>query len=389
MAITLTPDALARVAYATYTGVYNRRQPYMVDRRQMPWLSFLSKHEDTAPLAGANGPIVKLKIYGGLDIQGWERKDPLQFAEQDFELETQFGWANIHMGSEVVHDDIEAMGFVVLPNQPRGKNFAKADSESDAYKLVDWMSHMIEDMFDSFDIKDDQLLLRDNSSNSKLPQGFDAYWPRGTCTGMVTDADGTRGYYNLGSFGGKLRSAYPDALQHFCWLGATWGAGGSLRKALTVARREAELRSRGRSKSGIRYIMAGAGAIDRYVQFATKNNTNYTTAVTVLDKGGSSRLDIGIPDTGLHFEGTPIIHNPTFELVDAIEGRASTDLWTNTMCLIDPDAQCLAYAPGKKKFFSAPMDEGDVRVTRLSLDSKQVLLPKIANANAIVTISPT
>src|ERR1035437_920370 len=194
--ITLTPDALARVAYATYTGVYNRRQPYMVDRRQMPFLSFLMKHEDTAPLAGANGVIIKQKIYGGLDLQGWERKDLLQFAEQDFELETQFPWSNIHMGSEVVHDDIEAMGFIVLPNQPRGKNFAKADSESDSYKLVDWVQHMIEDMMDSFDIKADQLYLRDNSSNPKMPQGFDNYFPIGSCTGMVTDGDGTRGYYN-------------------------------------------------------------------------------------------------------------------------------------------------------------------------------------------------
>jgi len=385
MAITLTPDALARVAYATYTGVYNRRQPYMVDRRQMPFLSFLMKHEDTAPLAGANGVIVKQKIYGGLDIQAWERKDPLLFAEQDFELETQFPWSNIHMGSEVVHDDIEAMGFIVLPNQPRGKNFAKPDSESDTYKLVDWVQHMIEDMMDSFDIKSDQLLLRDNSSNPKMPQGFDAFWPIGSCPGMVSDGDGTRGYYNLGTFGGKSRSAYPDALQHFVWFGATYGAGGSIRKALTVARREAELRSRGRTKSGIKYIMAGAGAIDRYVAFATKNNTNYTTSYIGLKPEGNSRLDIGIPDTGLHFEGIPIIHNPTFELLDQLD--APTIPWTNRMVLCDPDTLRLAFAPGKKKFFSAPMDEGDVRVTRLSLDSKLSLLPLVANGNAIVAFA--
>ena len=383
MAITLTPDALARVAYATYAGVYNRRQPYMVDRRQMPFLSFLSKHEDTAPIAGPDGVIVKLKIYGGLDVQGWERKDQLQFGEQDFELDTKFPWSNIHMGSEIVHDDIEAMGFIVLPNQPRGKNFAKPDSESDSYKLVDWMTHTIEDMFDSYDIKVDQLLTRDNSSNPKLPQGWDAFWPVGTCTGMVTDGDGTRGYYNQGSFGGKLRSAYPDALQHFCWIGATWGAGGSIRKALTVARREAELRSRGRSKSGVRYIMAGSRAIDKYVQFATKNNTNYSTSFIQLKPEGNNRLDIGIPDTGLHFEGTPIVHNPTFELLDAQDNP--TVAWTDRMYLVDPDSARLAYAPGKKKFFSAPLDEGDVRVTRLSLDSKLNLMPLIINANAIVT----
>ena len=388
MAITFTPDALQRIAYSTYNGVYNRKQPYIIDRKQMPFLSFLSKHEDTAPLAGSGGPIVKLKIYGGLDLQGWQRLDTLQFAEQDFELQTQYPWSNIHMGAEFVHDDIEAMGFVVLPNQPRGKNFAKADSESDAYRLVDWLSHAIEDMLDSFDVKEDQLLLSSNSSNSKLPQGLDAYWPISSSASdyanYTSDGDGLRGYYQTGSVGGQTRASYPD-LQHFCWYNATYAASGSLRRALITARREAELRSRGRSKGGIRFMMAGAGFIDRYVAFATKNGTNYTTSFINLDPKGNSRLDIGIPDTGLHFEGIPIVHNPSFEILDSIYGPTVT--WTNRCYEIDTDSMRLAYAPGKKKFFSAPMDEGDTRVTRLSLDSKMVLLPLINNANSVVSVT--
>jgi hypothetical protein len=348
----------------------------------MPWLSLLQKQKDKAPLAGTIGVVVKYKLQSNLDIQGWERKDTLQFNEQNIELDTQFPWANIHEGWEIVHDDLEAMGYTILPNQARGKNFAKLDSESDAFRLVDYLKEGIESMMDKMDVNTDQVTLRDNSANPKLPQGLDAYWPVGVAPGMATDAGGTYGYYNLGSIGGKLRSQYPDVLQHFLWLNATYGAGGSLRIALNYAKREAELRSRGRSKGGIRAILAGSRALDKYVKFATVNGTNHTTSFVPLDPNGVKMLDIGIPDSGLHFEGTPIVHCPTFEILDRIENPMFK--WTDRMVMIDPESFCEAFATGKENFFSAPMDEGDTRVTRLSLDSKMVMLPKIVNANAIV-----
>ncbi len=382
MGISFPQEVLRRIAYATYDGVYNRRAPLIADRKRMPWLGMLEKRKESAPLAGQSGVVVKYKLQSNLDIQGWERKDPLQFSEQNIELDTQYPWANIHEGLEIVHDDLEAMGYVVLPNQPRGKNFAKMDSESDAFRLVNYLQESIESMLDKMDVNVDQLTLRDNSADPKLPQGFDAYWPVGVAPGMVTDASGTYGYYNLGSIGGKLRASYPDVLQHFLYLNTTWGAGGSLRVALNYARREAELRSRGRSKSGIKAILAGSRAIDKYVKYATQNGTNYTQSFVPLDPNGVKMLDVGIPDSGIHFEGIPVVHCPTFEILDRIENP--TYRWTDRMVMIDPESFCEAFAPGKENFFSAPMDEGDVRVTRLSIDSKMVMLPKIVNANAIV-----
>lgn len=386
MPITFPPIALARIAYAAHEAVYNRRAPLKVDRKMMPFYSMLTKREEDVPVIGQNGPIIKYKTQSNLSLQGWERKDPLQFAEQVFELETQFPWSNIHQGTELVHDDVEAaVGGTIIPNQPRGKNIIRADSKSEAYRLVSYMEETIESMFDIYDVNADQLFLRNNSANPLMPQGFDAYWPVATTAGMVTDADGTRGYYNLGSVGNHLRSSYPDVLQHYLWINATYGIGGSLRRALTTAKREAQLRSRGRTKGGIKAILAGSRALDKYVSFATKNDTNYSQSITVLNNGGANRLDIGIPDSGLHFEGIPIVHCPTFEILDALDAPAIP--WTDRLVLVDPESFCLAYAPGKKKLFSAPPDEGSVRVSRLSLDSKAVFLPKVLNANAIVSLA--
>jgi len=388
MPVTLTPEAIQRVSQSIYNGIYNPKAPLKIDRRKMPFLSYLGKHIDTAPLASdGTGVIIKYKLTDGGGFQFWERKDALSFSEQDFLLDARFPWSNLHYGIELVHDDIEAMGYVVLPNQARGKNFAKADPDSESWRIVNYLTEAIESMMDKYDVEEDKTLLTDNSSDPKAPQGLDAYLPIGTTAGMDTTTYGGQsfGYYMAGSVGGRPRSAYPD-LSHWCWVGASYGAGGTLREALTRSRREAEIRSRGRSTKGIQFIMAGSQFLDRYVKFATQNNSNYTTAVTVLDKGGSNMLDIGIPDSGLHFEGVPIIHNPTFEILDTLNPGLTVP-WSRRAYLIDGDSLSLAYAPGKRKFFSAPWDEGDVRVTRLSLDSKLVLLPKILNASAVVSVA--
>jgi hypothetical protein len=390
MAISYTPEQLQRLAVSVYNGVYNPKAPIKLDRRNMPWLSFMRKHEETAPLAGANGVVIKWKNTDILELQAFERKDHLGFAEQDFLLDGTVPWSNVHMGAEFVHDDIESLGYVVLPNQARGKNFAKPDADSDPYKLIDYMTESIESLMDKYDIDEDKLLLTDNSSNVKAPQGLDAYLPIASLSGFTTDpGGGTYGYYNQGSIGGRSRAAYADSLQHFVFTGATFGAGGSLRRAMTRARREAELRSRGRSTKGIKFAMCGSRFMDKYLQFSTSNTAaGVTNAVTVLNNGGLSTLDIGVPDSGIHFEGTPLIHNPTFEVLDSLYPSTAIP-WTNRCYLMDESAFALAYAPGKKKYFSAPWDQGDLRVTRVSLDSKMVLLPKVPNACAVVSIDPS
>lgn len=387
MAIAFTPQELQAIAWSTFEIVTNKRDPLKVDRYVMPWLSFLARHETTTGIAGPIGPIVQYKTQAGGTVQGWERRDNLLFSEQSFEMQTQFPWANVHKGLELVHDVMEAAGFVVLPNQPRsGRSVGKADSASEAARLQKYVEEQVEAHMDAYDVSMDQIMLRDNSATPKLPQGLDGYFPTGVPTVDVTsDGAGTRGYYGTGTIGVKSRSAYPDVLQHYLWLNATYGAGGSLRTALIRAKHEAELRSRGRSKTGIKYIMAGWGAIERMMSFATANNTNYVIAPTAMQNGGLSRLDIGIPETNISFEGIPVVFNPTFKLLDALD--SPTYPWDRRMYLIAEDAMTISYAPDKKKYVSAPPDEGDVRVTRMSLDSKVCLRPEVPNAVAIVTLA--
>lgn len=388
MPITHTPESLQRIALAVYSGVVNPKNPIKLDRKATPWRSYLDKHIGSVPLAGADGAVIKWQRTDVLELQAFERKDRLGFGEQDFLLDGRVPLSNIHMGAELVHDDIEALGYTIVPNGVRGKNFAKADSDSDPYRLINYVQAAIEAMTDKNMIEEDKLLLLDNATSPKSPQGLDSMLPIASLPGFATDpAGGTFGYYDAGTICGRTRASYPEELQHFVWVGAGYGPTGSLRRALTRAKREAQLRSRGRGSKGVQFIMGGQRAIEKYVQFATTNAANITTATTSLDKGGLSRLDIGVPDSGLYFEGTPIIHNPTFEVLDQLFPTTAVK-WTNRLYLIDPAHFELCFAPGKRQFFSAPMDAFDQRVTRLSLDSKLMLYPKIPNASAVVSVDP-
>lgn len=135
MASVFTPDILQSILYSVNTEVINRRKPIALDRKAMPWMSVLQKRKGTTGLAGANGPIVKWKVIGGLDLQGWERKDQLTFAESNIELQGQFPYSNIHMGLELVHDDLEAMGYVVSRTS---RAVATSRSRSPRMRRTDW-----------------------------------------------------------------------------------------------------------------------------------------------------------------------------------------------------------------------------------------------------------
>lgn len=381
MPITFPSQVLQDVAWSTYNSVYNPLNPAKIDRRRLPGLAMFNKSKESVASNG-NTVVVKYQVQSNVDAQAWERKDSLLFNEQQISLESSFTFSNLHHGFELVHDDVEAAtGGQVLPNQyPRGKAMVTNATNADKYRLVQYVTAQQEAFMDKRNVNLDQLLWRSNSGDPKMFTGFDGFWPRGITAGMTTDSGGTRGYYNVGTIGGKLRSQFPDLLQHYQWLNATYSNGGTLRRALNTARYEAELRSRGRTKGGISRIICGRRAAEKYVLFMQNNGLQMW-----MDANKNINLDGGLPTSDLKFEGLPVTINPTFALLDQIENP--TYKWDDCMILIDEDAFALAYAAGKEAVFSTPPDEPDTRVSRFSLDDKLMLLPKIPNALAIVHLA--
>ena len=382
MAVVFDPSMFAQIGQEVFNSVLNMKDPLKVDRKKMPLLAYLRKKEVDAPTAGNLGPQVIYKNTLNNKGQGWHGRQILAFNSVQFDMQTTFPWANYHYGLELTHDDVEAKGFVVIPNAQRGKNFAKSDSKSDKFKKIDFMSETIESMMDDYDVNEDLVLHTDNSSDAELPQGLEAFLPLGVTGGMTTGSGatgGTYGYYNAGSIGGLSRSAYPNQLQHFVWVNATYGADNSARTSLNRCLNESQVRSRGRAKKGIEFMIAGRGWIERYIASATSVGTTYNNAVTVLKDGGLGHLDIAIPDEAIHFHGIPILHDPTLDQLDILF-PGQTYAYTNRCYGIDRGGFELGVAGGKVRLFSAPLDPSDQRIIRLSIDTKEVLLPKAPNS---------
>ncbi len=363
MTTTIPAEVLQETAYAVNQDVMNVRDPVTIDRQEMPWKSMLNRRSKVSGQAGGS-TIVKLKKNGGLDIQFWERRDRLGFGESRIDLELEFPFVNIHMGMELVHDDLYDQGYDITPNAERTKNSFQKMSEDEGNTLIDIVEEKIEDMYDSWDVKLDLAFLRDGSYDTKAIVGLD---------GLITSTP------TVGTIGGKSRSN--PKLQHTVMTGLTTTNGGTLRKKMTQMQRACNNNARGRGAKGrVDFIMAGDDFIDGYVDYATANNWDVQTKAA-----GTPTVDIGIPDDGLNFMGIPIVRNPTFKTLQLLDAP-SLD-WNKRAYMLTSKTWHLCHPKNKDRQFSVPDDQSDVRYTRMSIDGRYALVVTVPDANGLLAIA--
>lgn len=358
----LTPAQLQRSLLAARNTVFNKFKLVPQDRSELVWLQFMRKHSKSS---ATNGGVVEvlLKKNGGLRIEHFSGSDVLSHQENDIAIKLTYEFKYSHMGLRIVHEELENSGFVVMPNQSRDRNFAKMNRK-DADLLMNLLEERVEDMDRSWDEELDKILLRDGSLDPKSPIGLD---------GLVT-MDAT-----TGTIGGKSRSN--PMLQHTVDLTLTVGAGGNIRKQMTKARRAANVNNVGVGGK-VDFIMVGAEFLDGYTNWMELNGIQYTRMANK-----ATGVDIGIPDTDVHFENIPMVHNPTFEDLDA-EGYTSGGVLMTKRCyFINSRSWHLLHPDGKMKFFSAPADDKDRRITLMDLDGRHCPIVTKPNSNAVVALA--
>ncbi len=360
----LTPEFIQEVAYAVHDEVMNRRDPIIPDRQAFPWWSFLMTKRAERTFTGGK-VVVKMQKDGGLEAEHWTGRQVLTFQENRVDLQMEFEPRRTHIGVEFVHTELEDEGYTVTPNEPRGQTFAKKIAKADVDRVMNIFEQRIEDMMDAWDTRLDRIFHLDGTQDSLAPAGLDALMPLDNTSGTI---------------GGQPRT--DPIFQHNVALGSTLGAGGSLERDLQQLIRDCEVNNRG-TPSKIDFIMAGWEWIDGYIAYARANDMPYERNGGM---GPVKKLDIGVPDSAIHFNGIPIVHNPTFETLDR-QGLYNGTKWTKRAYLLASKTWQFGFQAGKLKKFSAPMDPCDQRVTRLSLDGRHVLIPKKPNANAVNTIS--
>lgn len=368
MPIAVPPEALQRISYAVYNDVMNRKKEIIVDRHDLVFKAFLDKRSKSSGQAGGSTTI-KLKKSGGFTLQFWERRDPLAFVEPNIELELSYSFTNVHSGFEVVHEDLYKMGYLIKPNKTGGSVSSAGSklSEDEANILVNWFDAAIETWDYEYDKNIELAWLRDGSYDTRAPVGLD---------GLVNLSPTT------GTIGGKSRAN--PLLQHQVFTGLTTTTlTGTMRTRMTQARRRANLLSSGRGSGGIDVIMAGSDFIDAYVQFAINQGIDYQHPVA---SGQIKKIDIGIPESGYHFEGIPIAYCPTFDDLATIEPSATVD-WKKRAYMLNSKTFHFLNMAGLDKFQSHPSDPSDQRVSRFSMDGRYCLAISVPNANALVSVA--
>lgn len=358
----VTPEVIQASAYAAHEEVMNRRKPDIFDRARMPWWGFLGRHKQERHFT--RGKVIqKLQRDGGLELQLWQRKEVLDFNETFIDDEMVWDPFRGHIGLEVVHSDIEDRGFVVAPNEPRGKNFPSPISRAQGDVLMNYFAQQVEDMDDAYDTRHDELLLRDGTQSALAPAGLDGLLP----------LDNTQG-----TIGGQDRS---DALfRHIVITGSTTGASGSLERDLQIGVRLAEENTRG-MPAAVDFIMVGDDWLDAYVNYAKANGLRYNKSLDA-----NPGVDIGIPDSKIVWNDIPVVRNPTFRRLDAAGAYTGTP-WAKRAYFLSSKTWELAYQKGKDKHFSAPMDPSDQRLSRMSLDSRYALICEKPNSQFLNTIA--
>lgn len=355
----ISPAGLTEIAWAAHTEVVNRRDPYVYDRHTLPWLSAITKRQKKVTGTGGRA-IIKVKTKGGLVAEHWAARDVLTFRESRIDFELSFPLRRTHVGLEILHEELENEGYTVTPNEKRGKNFASRVSGADVDRLVDVFEEKIEDMMNEFDETLDRVYLMDGSQDSQAPVGLFGY--------LTLDP-------TAGTIGGQSRAN--KILQHNVQTGSTVVANGTLGRHLNSLIRENNRFNRG-FPGKTDFIMAGSEWFDGYVDYAKANNLHFNTDIGE----GKRRVDIGIPDSGVHFQGIPVVHNPTFDELEDLGFDPGFNL-KKAAVLLNSQSWWLGVPPDKMKQFSAPMDPGDQRFSRLSLDHRGVLIPRRMNANAL------
>jgi len=361
----LTPEFLQEVAYAVHEEVMNRRDPIIPDRQAYPMWSFFLNHRKELTFTGGK-TIVKMQKDGNLEVEHWDGRQVLEFQENRVDIQMEFQPRRTHLGIEIVHTQVEDEGYTVEPNaRDRGRNFAKKIAKADVDRVMNIFEQRIEDAEDAWDTRLDRIFHLDGTQDPLAPVGLDGLLPLDNTSGTI---------------GGQPRT--DPIFQHNVRLASAYGAGDPLERDLQQLIRDCEINNRG-TPSRISVIMAGFGWIDRYVKWARLNDMPYKR---IGGDGPVKKLDIGVPDSAIEFNGIPVVHDPSFESLDRSGLYVGTP-WTRRAYFLAPKTWCLGYQAGKLKKFSAPLDPGDQRITRMSWDGRHVLIVKKPNGNGVHTMA--
>lgn len=371
----LDSTQIQNIAANTYPHIVSNKEALAIDRKELPLLMWFDSIKKETGLAGGVN-VFKNKIQSSAQITTWRGSDVLPVTEPTWNLDLTYGYANMNLGINILHDEAKRMGFTILPNGNRagngqGGNFSPM-SQDDAFRLLNWVKETVEERNDAWKRSLSMQIHRSGAASPSDLVGLDAILP------LTTAASGARA--TAGTVGGKSRSQYPQ-VAHYMYTGMTTGAGGTIQQAMTLARRQANLYSRG-VKGGVDIMFAGSTFIDAYKAWFFNNGIRLNTDIGAGDR----KVDLGIPDEHLYFEGIPIVFDPFLDEWDSIDTGATIP-YAKRCYMLNSKTWKWMYQSGMDGYASSPADPPNVRTTRLDIDGTYVLACIAPASNAVVSVA--
>ena len=136
-------------------------------------------------------------------------------------------------------------------------------------------------------------------------------------------------------------------------------------------------------------IIAGARFVDQFRAAAKGEISRYmvqnTTFTSAAEFDPSTKQGADGTFTGLHFQGVPIVYDPTFEVIDA--AAAPTTLWTNRAYFLNMKHLKLRPAEGHDMVARKPPRAYDYYVHRWGLTWKGALSMNRSNCHGVATVA--
>lgn len=348
-----TTDQLDRIsAYVIPTHL--KKKPIDQITKDMPLFKWLLAHKENWD--GMGGYVTEpLRVTNDSNGQDYWAADQVTYNSRDPLKRTNWKWYNYHQGFGFDEDTLKANGITISDDS---STVASADEKR---RLNNLYAESVESMRLGTQEDLDLRFHLDGSQSTKAGPGLDFLV-------SLTPNTGTAGGLNAANFPFWRNNTALD-------ISVATPAAGRINAAMKKMWRANVLHG-GRRPDG---IFAGQRALER---LEAENRAIHHVNVQASGRSATD-FDGAVGDT--RFNKVPVIHDPTFELLDQLYGPLSTP-WTDRIYMLNSDTLRLRPLEGDWMRQRKPKRAYDRYVHYSAMTSKYALTVGQRNAQAVLSI---
>ena len=353
--MSFTSAELTQLGYVALDH-YLRNKPIDEIARERPLLAKLMSKKKSFP-GGKQFVTEQVRFQYDSNFQWYFGDDTVTYNRKDTVRQTQFPWAGAHDGFSLNEDLLLANGITVTDNAGPSTN-----SGAEMLQLTNLFEENIETLRLGFEEMLDYDIHLDGTHDAKAIAGLD----------LLVALDPT-----TGTVGGI------DRATNVWWRNNAVASSTDIIEDMEKMWRDCTLNG-GRPD----FIIAGSAFVDAFRAAAKDEISRYTILKT---SGENAQMDPSIEamatSTGLHFQGVPIVWDPTFDVLDADSaGSSATTPYSNRCYMLNTKHMTLRPAAGHDMVARKPERAAENYIWYWGLTFKGALTMNRSNCHGVISI---